>query len=91
MTTILAGTYEKGDALFPCRRKATPLVIISVEEVSYLTGISSNVVFISSQNGATDSMSARSVVVWGERSVGPSETTSMPGYLLKMTEHSNPA
>ena len=29
--------------------------------------------------------------VWGDWSVGPNETTSMPGQWLKITEHSNPA
>ena len=40
---------------------------------------------------STEGMKQRSLGVWGDWSVGPNETTSMPGQWLKITEHSNPA
>ena len=57
----------------------------------HFTGIFSSVFFSNSQKGATVSISARSLVVWGDFIVGPNETTSRCGYLPRMTEHSSPA
>ena len=65
--------------------KSTDFLII------YFVGTFSNAFFSNSQKGATVSISARSLVVWGDFIVGPNETTSRCGYLPRITEHSNPA
>ena len=57
----------------------------------YFTGTVCKVFSNSCQKGSTVGMKARSMVVCGERNVGPSDTTSRWGYFPRMMEHSNPA
>ena len=78
-------------ALFICNRRLRPVQSRAAMPHVYFSGMFSRVFVSRVQNGSIDSMRQRSLVVCGERIVGPNDTTSSCGYLPRMIEHSSPA